>query len=66
MIDWLFHQAEIVSLIGNSYRLKDRDLGRVPSDDNPSQPAGEVSFHAVQRPNFRALLTRTCGLAGTA
>lgn len=30
MIDRLVHHAEVVSLKGDSYRLKDRDLGRVP------------------------------------
>jgi DNA replication protein DnaC len=33
MIDRLVHHAEVVSLKGDSYRLKDRDLGRVPTDD---------------------------------
>lgn len=33
MIDRLVHHAEIVSLKGDSYRLRDRDLGRVPTDD---------------------------------
>ena len=33
MIDRLVHHAEIVSLKGDSYRLKNRDLGRVPNDD---------------------------------
>lgn len=33
MIDRLVHHAEVVSLKGDSYRLKDRDLGRVPNDD---------------------------------
>ncbi len=33
MIDRLVHHAEVVSLNGDSYRLKDRDLGRVPTDD---------------------------------
>jgi DNA replication protein DnaC len=33
MIDRLVHHAEVVSLKGDSYRLKDRDLGRVPSDE---------------------------------
>jgi DNA replication protein DnaC len=36
MIDRLVHHAEVLSLRGDSYRLKDRDLGRVPpttSDD---------------------------------
>ena len=30
MIDRLLHHAEVVALKGDSYRLKDRDLGRVP------------------------------------
>jgi len=31
MIDRLVHHAEVIALKGDSYRLKDRDLGRVPS-----------------------------------
>jgi DNA replication protein DnaC len=31
MIDRLVHHAEFVALKGDSYRLKDRDLGRVPA-----------------------------------
>ena len=31
MIDRLVHHAEVTSLKGDSYRLKDRDLGRVPA-----------------------------------
>jgi len=31
MIDWLVHHAEVIALKGDSYRLKDRDLGRVPA-----------------------------------
>ncbi|GAA3767351.1 IS21-like element helper ATPase IstB [Salinactinospora qingdaonensis] len=30
MIDRLVHHAEVVALKGDSYRLKDRDLGRIP------------------------------------
>jgi hypothetical protein len=30
MIDRLVHHADIFSLKGDSYRLKDRDLGRIP------------------------------------
>ena len=33
MIDRLVHHAELVNLKGDSYRLKDRDLGRVPADE---------------------------------
>jgi len=31
MIDRLVHHAEVVALKGDSYRLKDRDLGRIPT-----------------------------------
>src|SRR3984893_4988615 len=38
MIDRLVHHAEVIALKGDSYRLKNRDLGRVPAatttDDN--------------------------------
>jgi DNA replication protein DnaC len=33
MIDRLVHHAEVLNLQGDSYRLKDRDLGRVPTDN---------------------------------
>ena len=43
------HHAEVVSLKGDSYRLKDRDLGRVPAasktgDQLDQQPARGVHF----------------------
>jgi DNA replication protein DnaC len=41
MIDRLVHHAEVLALKGDSYRLKDRDLGRVP----PSTPE-EAHAHA--------------------
>jgi DNA replication protein DnaC len=31
MIDRLVHHAEVINLKGDSYRLKDRDLGRIPA-----------------------------------
>ncbi len=31
MIDRLVHHAEVLALKGDSYRLRDRDLGRVPA-----------------------------------
>jgi DNA replication protein DnaC len=31
MIDRLVHHAEVIALKGDSCRLKDRDLGRVPA-----------------------------------
>ena len=33
MIDRLVHHAEVISLKGDSYRLKGKELGRVPSDN---------------------------------
>ena len=32
--DRLVHHAEVIALKGDSCRLKDRDLGRVPTDNN--------------------------------
>ena len=37
MIDRLVHHAEVVSLRGDSYRLKDRDLGRPTRAANDDQ-----------------------------
>ena len=36
MIDRLVHHAEVVNLKGDSYRLKDRDLGRMATTDDQS------------------------------
>ena len=33
MIDRLVHHAEVVNLKGDSYRLKDRDMGRMTTND---------------------------------
>ena len=38
MIDRLVHHAEILSLKGDSYRLRDRDLGGRPSTREPETP----------------------------
>jgi DNA replication protein DnaC len=37
MIDRLVHHAEVIALKGDSYRLKNRDLGRVPSATTDEQ-----------------------------
>jgi DNA replication protein DnaC len=37
MIDRLVHHADVVALKGDSYRLKNRDLGRVPSDPTDAE-----------------------------
>jgi hypothetical protein len=31
MIDRLVHHAEVIALKGDGYRIKDRDLGRIPT-----------------------------------
>ena len=61
MIDRLVHHAEVIALKGDSYRLKDRDLGRVPAATPPKTepnkpPGGQFStadkgskFDAVDR-----------------
>jgi len=36
MIDRLVHHAEVVNLKGDSYRLKDRDMGRMATTDEQS------------------------------
>jgi len=59
MIDRLVHHAEVVSMKGDSYRLKDRDLGRcllmTLRDGGPEgvnfQPVAGVSFGAVLTPS---------------
>jgi len=38
MVDRLVHHAELISLKGDSYRLKDRDLG-----PHPARPSGETA-----------------------
>ena len=37
MIDRLVHHADVVAIKADSYRLKDRDLGRVPAASNEDQ-----------------------------
>jgi DNA replication protein DnaC len=37
MIDRLVHHADVVALKGDSYRLKDRDLGRIPAAPRDDQ-----------------------------
>ena len=36
MIDRLVHHAEVIAIKDDSYRLKDRDLGRVPAAPQPT------------------------------
>ena len=58
MIDRLVHHAEVIALKGDSYRLKDRDLGRVPATTNTPktdhQPTRKWSIFGCRKLiNFR-------------
>ena len=48
MVDRLIHHAEILSLKGDSYRLKDRDLGRAATSLTPPQIASAQKLHRTQ------------------
>ncbi len=57
MIDRLVHHAEVIALKGDSYRIKDRDLGRVPgSTTEELTPRGSI-FNRRKGVNFRPPLT---------
>ena len=61
MIDRLVHHAEVISLKGDSYLLKDRDVGRVSTTTatrNHDQMTGKgVRFHPSPGVSFRPSLT---------
>jgi DNA replication protein DnaC len=65
MIDRLVHHAEILSLKGDSYRLKDRDLGPPPArqaTEHPDQTQGATpprAAEAATRPRFLAGTPKT-------
>ncbi len=46
LIDRFVHHAEVIALKGDSYRIKDRDLGLVPTvtADDQSNQAGQLSI----------------------
>jgi len=46
MIDRLVHHAEIVAIKGDSYRLKDRDLGHPTRQDRIATERGQISLIA--------------------
>ena len=54
MIDRLVHHAEVIALKGDSYRLKNRDLGRVPAATTEDQPEEGVNFHPPPGGQFSA------------
>jgi len=47
MIDRLVHHAEVVSLKGDSYRLKDRDLGGCQRTTLRDDPGGRGQLSAA-------------------
>lgn len=55
MIDRLVHHAEIVSLRGDSHRLRDKDLGAPPPGDRLSR--GGSVLNRQKGVNFRPALT---------
>lgn len=58
MIDRLVHHAEVVALKGDSYRLKDRDLGRVPPDAiGTAAPFAEVGGVGIGRAALAGIAT---------
>jgi IstB-like ATP binding protein len=56
MIDRLVHHAEVISLKGDSYRLKDRDLGRVPAAKINGQSTNGRSAAPVPRRDVRGVI----------
>ena len=48
MIDRLVHHAEVVNLKGDSYRLKGRDIGRVPTTNDETVTRRGVNFRPSQ------------------
>jgi hypothetical protein len=68
MIDRLVQNAEVISLKGDSYRLKDRHLGRVPPPPRPTtdhnQPEGVHSRPSPGGPDSAAV-DRNRGAAGS-
>ena len=59
MIDRLVHHAEVVALKGDSYRLKNRDIGRAKPSTNDDEPTGEGStFNRRQGVRLQPPLTK--------
>ena len=60
MIDRLVHHAEVIALKGDSYRLKNRDLGRIPTTTTRrskiNRTRGSI-FNRRQGVNIQPLLT---------
>ncbi len=48
----------VISLKGDSYRLKDRDLGRVPAAGNTNDNDRGVNFHMPKGGQFSAAVDR--------
>ena len=63
MIDRLVHHAEVVNLKGDSYRLKDRDLGRMPTNDDSVTRQGGSNFRPSQGGQDSAVVDTRIGPA---
>ena len=66
MIDRLVHHAEILSLKGDSYRLKDRDLGPRPArtTPTPTDPTQDSRRRQPAPPRLRLRSTRAADRRG--
>ena len=65
MIDWLVHHGEILSLKGDSYRLRDKDLGPRPGRrrlNPPAPPRRAVAPCSRQEDDARGLTTGDPGV----
>ena len=58
MIDRLVHHAEVIALKGDSYRLKDRDLGRVPPSRPTTNETKLVNFRLPPADQFSIAVDR--------
>jgi IstB-like ATP binding protein len=57
MIDRIVHRAEVLSLKRDSYRLDDRDLGRVPAATTTKQHRSGVHFQPTKKGPDQPTLT---------
>jgi hypothetical protein len=58
MIDRLVHHAEVIALKGDSYRLKNREVGRVPAAITEENQNRGVSFRLPPAGQFSAAVDR--------
>jgi hypothetical protein len=56
MIDRLVHHADVIARKGDSYRLENHDLGRIPTPIEDTQQPGEGSFQPSHWGPFSAVV----------